>query len=199
MMMIEFIKNLQLFTSQNTGINMAQESIDDFIQMAKDYAKAEKELGVQHWVFVSIERKGEFGDRERIYSYDLPRELYERRKWVIRWRAAKLQCQYPKDSINCYLSYYDNRLGNDLKLTDDLRTLISCKAQVSKQQRLIDEYVAWHSTNDLFFDEENDDGLMKVRKKLAQKVANVKAAEERLKLKIKEYETERKRLDTASR
>lgn len=41
--------------------------------------------------------------------------------------------------------------------------------------------------------------LMKVRKKLAQKVANVKAAEERLKLKIKEYETERKRLDTASR
>lgn len=130
MMMVEFIKNLQLFTSQNTGINMAQESIDDFIQMAKDYAKAEKELGVQHWVFVSIERKGEFGDRERIYSYDLPRELYERRKWVIRWRAAKLQCQYPKDSINCYLSYYDNRLGNDLKLTDDLRTLISCKAQV---------------------------------------------------------------------
>lgn len=56
-MMVEFIKNLQLFTSQNTGINMAQESIDDFIQMAKDYAKAEKELGVQHWVLsVSSEK-----------------------------------------------------------------------------------------------------------------------------------------------
>lgn len=177
---------------------MAQESIDDFIQMAKDYAKAEKELGVQHWVFISIERNNEQGDLVRLYAYDLPREIYERRKWVIRWRVAKLQCQYPKYDIKYFLSYYDKRLGNDLKLTDDLRTLISCKAQVSKQQRLIDEYVAWHSTNDLFFDEENDDGLMKVRKKLAQKVANVKAAEERLKLKIKEYETQRERIDNAS-
>lgn len=33
---------------------MAQESIDDFIQMAKDYAKAEKDLEVQRWVFVSF-------------------------------------------------------------------------------------------------------------------------------------------------
>lgn len=38
---------------------MAQESIDYFIQMAKDYAKAEKELEVQHWVFVNFERKDE--------------------------------------------------------------------------------------------------------------------------------------------
>ena len=34
---------------------MAQERIDDFIQLAKDYAKAEKELEVQHWVFISID------------------------------------------------------------------------------------------------------------------------------------------------
>ena len=33
---------------------MAQERIDDFIQIAKDYAKAEKDLGVQRWVFISI-------------------------------------------------------------------------------------------------------------------------------------------------
>ena len=38
---------------------MAQESIDYFIQMAKDYAKAEKDLEVQHWVFVNFERKDE--------------------------------------------------------------------------------------------------------------------------------------------
>lgn len=50
-----------------------------------------------------------------------------------------------------------------------------------------------------FFDENTDVELLKVRKKLAQKVANVQAAEERLKLKIKEYETERKRSGNTSR
>lgn len=130
---------------------MAQESIDDFIEIAKEYAKAEKELGVQHWVFISIERNNEQGDLERLYTYDLPRELYERRKWVIRWRAAKLQCQYPKYDIKCFFSYYDKRLGNDQNINEYLRKLISCKTQVSKQQRLIDEYIDWHSKNDLFF------------------------------------------------
>ena len=171
---------------------MAQESIDDFIEIAKEYAKAEKELGVQHWVFIGIEQKGEFGDWERIYSYDLPRELYERRKWIIRWRAAKLQCQYPKSDIKCFSSYYDKRLGNDLKLNDDLRKLISCKAQVSKQQRLIDEYIDWHSKNDLFFDENTDTELLKVQKKLAQKIVNVQEAEKRLKMKIEQIKQNKK-------
>lgn len=31
---------------------MAQERVDDFFQMAKYYAKAEKDLGVQRWVFI---------------------------------------------------------------------------------------------------------------------------------------------------
>ena len=38
---------------------MAQESIDDFIQLSKDYAKAEEDLEVQRWVFISIERTDE--------------------------------------------------------------------------------------------------------------------------------------------
>ena len=48
---------------------MAQERIDDFMQMAKDYAKAEKELGVQRWVYVSIEQKYENGERERVKEH----------------------------------------------------------------------------------------------------------------------------------
>lgn len=47
---------------------MAQESIDYFIQMAKDYAKAEKELEVQHWVFVNFERKDESNN---YYAYSV--------------------------------------------------------------------------------------------------------------------------------
>ena len=78
---------------------MAQESIDYFIQMAKDYAKAEKELEVQHWVFVNFERKDESNNYVRLFSYDLPREVYEHRKWVVEWRKAKLVCQYPKGCV----------------------------------------------------------------------------------------------------
>lgn len=172
---------------------MAQESISDFMEIARDYAKAEKELEVQHWVYIGIERIDANGNRVRIFSYDLPREVYERRNWVVRWREAKCRCQYPKDNVQCYFSFYDKRLGNDQKLSDDLRKLISCKAQVSKQQRLIDEYIdCWHRKNDLFFDENTDTELLKIRKKLAQKTVNVQEAEQRLKMKIEQIKQSRK-------
>lgn len=171
---------------------MAQESISDFMEIARDYAKAGKELEVQHWVYIGIERIDANGNRVRIFSYDLPREVYERRNWVVRWREAKCICQYPKDNVQCYFSFYDKRLGNDQKLSDDLRKLISCKAQVSKQQRLIDEYIDWHRKNDLFFDENTDTELLKIRKKLAQKTVNVQEAEQRLKMKIEQIKQSRK-------
>lgn len=171
---------------------MAQESISDFMEIARDYAKAEKELEVQHWVYIGIERIDANGNRVRIFSYDLPREVYERRNWVVRWREAKCRCQYPKYNVQCYFSFYDKRLGNDQKLSDDLRKLISCKAQVSKQQRLIDEYIDWHRKNDLFFDENTDTELLKIRKKLAQKTVNVQEAEQRLKMKIEQIKQSRK-------
>lgn len=165
---------------------MPQESIDNFIEIAMDYAKAERDLGVQRWAFVTIERNGEDSNKVRLFSYDLPRKVYERKQWVIRWRAAKLQCQYPKDTIRTYTSFYDKRLGNYPNLSKDLRTLISAKALVTKQQRKIEEYVNFQQTNNLFFDENTDPHLLKVRKKLDIRMADVQAAEERLKLKIKE-------------
>lgn len=171
---------------------MAQESISDFMEIARDYAKAEKELEVQHWVYIGIERKDANGNRVRIFSYDLPREVYERRNWVVRWREAKCRCQYPKDNVQCYFSFYDKRLGNTPELTEDLRTLVSAKAQVTRQQRKIDEYVEWHKANDLFFDESTDMDLLRVREKLSIKQLNVQKCEERLKHKIKQIQEEKK-------
>lgn len=165
---------------------MAQERIDDFIQLAKDYAKAEKELEVQHWVFISIERTDGNCNYERLFSYDLPREVYERRRWVVEWRRARLVCQYPKGNVMCYFSYYDKRLGTDIRLNEDLRRLISAKAQVTKIQRKIDEYVAYNRTHNLFFDENTDVDLRKAREKLLAKMFAVQSAEERMKLKIKQ-------------
>ena len=171
---------------------MAQERIDDFMQLAKDYAKAEKELEVQHWVFISIERTDGRCNYERLFSYDLPREVYERRRWVIEWRKARFVCQYPKENIRCYTSYYDKRLGMNTRLNEDLRRLISAKAQVTKVQRKIEEYIAYNRAHNLFFDENTDADLKKAREKLAMKIANVQAAEERMKLKIKQIQEEKR-------
>lgn len=171
---------------------MAQERIDDFIQLAKDYAKAEKELEVQHWVFISIERTDGRCNYERLFCYDLPREVYERRRWVIEWRKSRFVCKYPKGNIRCYTSYYDKRLGMDTRLNEDLHRLISAKAQVTKVQRKIEEYVAYNRAHNLFFDENTDTDLQKAREKLATKIANVRAAEERMKLKIKQIQEEKK-------
>lgn len=170
---------------------MAQEKMDDFMQMARYYAEAEKQLKVQHWVFISFERKDKNGNAVRLFSYDLPREVYERRKWVIRWREAKLVCQYPKGNVRTYFNYYDKRLGNNHKLNDDLRKLISAKAQVTKVQRRIAEYIKHNKANNLFFDESLDVDLIKVREKLAIKELNVQEAEERLKLKIKQIKNKK--------
>lgn len=171
---------------------MAQESIDDFIQLAKDYVKAEKSLGVQHWVFITIELTDGNCNYVRLFSYDLPREVYERRRWVIEWRKSRFVCQYPKGNVRCYTSYYDKRLGTDNRLNEDLRRLISAKAQVTKAQRKIDEYVTYNCANNLFFDENTDADLLQAREKLAIKIANVRVAEERMKLKIKQIQEEKK-------
>ena len=165
---------------------MRQKNADDFIQMAKDFAKAERELGVQKWVSISIERMDNDRNREQIFNYDLPREVYERWEWVVNWRRAKLVCKYPKDHVNCYFSFYDKRLGNNPKFTSDLKTLTSAKAQVTRVQRKIDEYIAYNKANNLFFDENTDEDLLKARKKIVLNMANVKAEEERLKQKIKQ-------------
>lgn len=71
---------------------MAQESVNDWWEYAKGLARAERELQIERWVYISIGYKDEAGNPVRLHSYNLPRELHERYRWVIRWRVAKLQC-----------------------------------------------------------------------------------------------------------
>ena len=169
---------------------MAQESIDDFIQMAKDYAKAEKDLEVQRWVFVSFEQIDEQGNYVRLFSYDLPREIYDRKRWVMEWRKAKLVCKYPKGNVRYTLSFYDKRL--DTRMNEDLKRLLAAKAQVTRVRRKIEEYVSYNKVHNMFFDESTDADLLKAREKLAIKISNVQEEEERLKLKIKELQNEKR-------
>ena len=165
-----------------------QENCDDLYELARDYARAEAELGVQHWVFIEFTKNTGDGSSERIFAYDLPREVYERRPWVVRWREAALVCRFPRAKVSRFCSYYDRRLGNDARSTDDLRRLVAAKAQVTRARRKLNEYVAWNRANNLFFDEDTDEELARFRTKLVRKIAGVEAAEERMRRKIEEYE-----------
>lgn len=45
---------------------MAQERIDDWWEYAKDLAKAERELQIERWVYISIKYKDEAGRKCRL-------------------------------------------------------------------------------------------------------------------------------------
>lgn len=52
---------------------MAQERIDDWWEYARELAKAERELKIEQWVFISIEYKDVNGHAHHLHSYDRPR------------------------------------------------------------------------------------------------------------------------------
>lgn len=158
-----------------------QESMDDWFQMAKDLAKAERELKIEQWVEVTIY----YGYAEKqvsLYHYNLPREMYFRYQWVIRWRVAKFQCQYPKQTVSTSLYFYDKRSGESMEVGSCLSKLISAKAQVTKADRIMRDYIEYNRQHNLFFDEENDEELIKFKEKLERKKANVAECEKRLEL-----------------
>lgn len=158
-----------------------QESMDDLFQMAKDLAKAERELKIEQWVEVTIY----YGYAEKqvsLYHYNLPREMYSRYQWVIRWRMAKLQCQYPKQIVSTSLYFYDKRSGESLEVSSCLSKLISDKAQITKAERRMNEYIEHNRQNNLFFDENTDEELVKFREKLERKKLKCAECEKRLEL-----------------
>lgn len=78
------------------------------------------------------------------------------------------------------MTYYDKKSGLSIGIGSDLSKLISAKAQVTKMQRVINKYIKENSNN-LFFNEEDDELLNKAREKLDRKIKNVQEAERRLK------------------
>ena len=156
----------------------------DWMQAAKDLAKAEKDLGVQKWVLITFYRKNEKGEAEKIFEYDLPRELWIKWNWVVNWRRAKLICMFPRGEVYNTMSFYDKRSGYETSINTFIGRLISAKAQATKVQRSIDNYIAWNRRNNMFFDENTDEKLIILRGKLFAKINNIHEAEERLKSKI---------------
>lgn len=157
-----------------------QESMDNWFQMARDHAKAEKELKIEQWVEVTL-YYGYADKQVNLYHYNLPREMYFKYEWVVRWRMAKLQCQYPKEIVSTSLRFYDKRSGESMEVSGWLNKLISAKAQITRAERKMNEYIEYNRQNNMFFDENADEELVKFNEKLDRKKANVAECEKRLK------------------
>lgn len=75
---------------------MAQERMDNWMEYAREYARAERELKIKKWVYISIEYRTRTHDRIVLHTYDLPHDLYERYSWVIRWGGQGCNASIPK-------------------------------------------------------------------------------------------------------
>ena len=110
--------------------------------------------------------------------------------WVILWRKAKLTCRYPRGKVTYTYYLYDRHSGEDYSFGSCLSSLASAKAQVTKMERTIKEYVTWQRRNNLFFDEQTDEMLQKAVAKLKTKKENVRKAEKRLHQKVEKHQCE---------
>ena len=157
------------------------ESTEDWQQYVRDHAKAERELRIEHWVWVGIGYRDGSNGMVTLYSYDLPRGMSERYRWVIRWRTARLQCLHPRRNITAWYSYYDKRTGLETGFNSCLGKLAAGKAQVTKARRSREGYIAAQKKNyPLFYDPAADQDLIKFDEKLARKVENLRILEENI-------------------
>lgn len=141
-----------------------QESNTDYFELAREIAKEEKALGIEHWDLITICRDGDKeGEYIHLYSYDLPRKIADRYDWVIRWRTAKLQCQYPRYQVRCYHSPYRKVCGKNIGMQEDLRHFIAAKAQVSRKNRQLNEYIQAQKESNMFFDETRDENIIALK------------------------------------
>lgn len=149
---------------------MARENMGDWMEYARKYAKVQREMRIEKWVCISIEYRTEERQRIILFRYDLPRDVYERRQWVVRWRHARLLCQYPKENVQTYFSYYDRRTGLSMDFGSVLSRLSAAKAQITIARRKEQEYLEYQRQNNMFFNEAEDETLAKFRRKLQAKI-----------------------------
>ena len=163
---------------------MAQEGIDSWWEYARELAKAERELKVEKWVYISIEYRTKERERIVLFHYDIPRDVYERYRWVVRWSHAHLLCQYPKEDVLTYFPYYDKHTGLSTDFGSALSRLSAAKARITIARRKEQEYIDYQRQNNLFFNEAEDETLAKFRRKLQAKIEKYATLEKEIRLLI---------------
>jgi hypothetical protein len=157
-----------------------QESVSDWMALAKAYDKAEREQGVEPYIIVSLQNRR---TGEELYRYDIPRATFWRWNWVIDWRAARLLCQHPKDGINHVLSFYDRKTGLSYGFGSLISSLTSAKANKTIAENKLREYVKSQQGN-MFFDVKEDVIASRLQEKVNRYTAKIAELEEEIKDKV---------------
>lgn len=153
--------------------------ISSFFEYGKAYEMAMNDLKAEHWVFITLETKINH-ERKILYQYDIPVKMNERWGWVIEWRRSKLNCMYPKNGVRAYYSFYYRVKDVEMKEYNDcIKSLIALKAKITLQENNIKKYLEAHK-NELFFDPENDEQLIRIKKRL--EIAKIKVQNAQIKL-----------------
>ena len=147
-------------------LQIMKNETEDFMALAKAYAQAERALRIERWVIVTFELRKTDGPIEILYRYDLPRTMLERYRWVVRWRTARFQCRFPRDTITTTYGYYDKRTGLKLDVDSCLSKLRAAKAQITLAKRYIAQQRLRYP---LFYDEQAYPDLLRFRQKLREK------------------------------
>ncbi len=159
-----------------------QESVSDWMQLAKAYDKAEKEQGVKPYVIVSLRNKR---TGEELHKYDIPREMLYDKSWVIDWREARLLCQNPKDGITRTTAFYDRKTGLSYGFGSLISSLTAAKANITRVKTKLKLYLEQQGNN-MFFVEDEDVLARKFKAKISEYEAKVAEYEEQIKAKVQE-------------
>ena len=172
---------------------MAKEIYSEWMLYAKAHAAAEKSMGIEKWVqvsyYIDIPEKEDgavclqsHGSQwsKLVFLYDMPRHQYDRYLWVIRWRYARLVCQYPRCNVQYYVCFYDKTTGLGLGFGEALSDLTAAKALLSRYKNRLKDYIESQSSN-IFFNG-NDD----VVEKFNAKIRNTELKIQRLESQVKE-------------
>lgn len=61
-----------------TNITTRTNTADDYMQYAKDVARVEKEIEVEHWVHISFQVRNADRTLETFHEMDMPRHMLDR-------------------------------------------------------------------------------------------------------------------------
>lgn len=145
---------------------------------AKEYNEsmdaAEKRLGVEKWCKVGIIRSTPNGD-ELLYSYDEPRDLLWKWRWVYEWRKARFVNKYPRDNVRLVFSFYDKNTGLECGFNALRSRQIAAHALITRYENKL-KSIKKIAAGQLFVDETT----AKIIQHVEDNIANAKARAEAL-------------------
>lgn len=148
--------------------------MNDYFEQQKVEQQIEKDLNINRWVIISIGyRSKDFRTPDvLLFKYNIPLYMSKKYDYVIRWRAAKLQCNYPKESICTWYTHYDKNTSLKLEHDSLYTKVIRWKGLVTRAKNIIKKYEE-ERLKTLFHDFENDPIWLDAQEKLKQREDNL--------------------------